>query len=206
MYEMFQRIKTLIEMRQLFRAGNAGDVAALKLTLFGDSEDVSSYSEAVLAQRDRNFEALDIEQLSAYPEGSFGHAYSQFMARNKLYPFNFSARVLELFGRYPVSMRYVRLHDMIHVLLGFETDINGELGVYAFVGEQKYNQTMNKAARSARFVGRLMFWSRAAVQVAQARGVALAANAKVLVAEPLEEMLELPLEQVRRDLGLIEPS
>jgi ubiquinone biosynthesis protein COQ4 len=204
---MFERIKTILEMLRIIRAGkNVGDAAALKLTLLGRSEEPSPYSEAVLAQRERNFSPLDIEQLASYAKDTFGYAYSEFMARNNLHPFNFTDRVLELFTRYPVSMRYVRLHDMIHVLLEFETDIKGELGVYAFVGEQNYNKTMNKAARAARLMGRLMFWSRTAIRAAQAKGVALSKDAKVLISEPLEDMLALPLEDVRRDMGLGQAS
>jgi ubiquinone biosynthesis protein Coq4 len=200
---MFERVKILAQMiRTLHRGEFIGDAAALKLSLLGKNEDEGPYSEQALATRQLNFSPLQIEELLEYPKGTLGHAYGEFMTRNSLKPLNFSTEVSELFSRFPVSMRYIRVHDLIHVLLGFETDINGELGVYAFVGEQNYNRTMTRAARMARFVGRLMFWRRSRVREVQARGVALARGAKVLVAQPLEEMLSYRLPDARQKLGL----
>jgi len=190
-------------MFRILRSGkNIGDAAALKLSLLGDREDESSYTQRVLATRAKNFELIETAALLDYPENSFGRAYAEFMRRNALKPFNFSQRVHELFSRFPVSMRYVRIHDMVHVLLGFETDISGELWVYAFIGEQNYNRTLNKAARAARLMGHLMFWNRVRVREVQERGGSLAAGAKVLIAEPLEDKLDRPLDELRVELGL----
>jgi len=200
---MLDKLRTIREMLRIFRSGKElGDVAVLKLTLFSDAEVPGEHSELVLGREEENFRAIELDALKAMPAGSFGEAYARFMGRNELMPFNFSGRVRSLFARYPVSIRYVRVHDMIHVLLGFEADFVGEIGVYAFVAEQNYNQTLNRAARAARLFGKLMFWSRRRIQAAEARGVALAATAKVLVAERLETMLHRPLDEVRQELGL----
>lgn len=193
-------------MIRILRSGeNIGDVPALKLTLISDREDPSPHSEAALSQVERNFSPLDPDALAALPEGSFGRAYASFMKRNGLMPFNFSSRTRALFERYPVSIRYVRLHDMIHVLLGFEPDLAGEAGVYAFVAEQHYTPTLDRAAGWSRRFARLLFWARSRMDAAQTRGKRLAAGARILVNEPLEEMLELPLSEVRARLGIRAP-
>lgn len=200
---MESKLKTIWEMFRIYRTRtNMGDVAALKLTLLSDREEDSPYTEGVLQTREESFSVIDFEGLDGYPEGSFGRAFADFMRRNRLDPLNLSDRSRPLFDRYPVSIRYVRVHDMFHVLLGFETDMVGELGVYAFVGEQGYNSTLNRAARTARTVGRLMFWARTRIHEAEARGGTLGRLAPPLIAQPLESMLPEPLEDVRRHVGL----
>ena len=177
-------------------------LAALKLTLFGQREKASPYTDGVVATKEQNFTHIDLTRLAVYPRHTFGYAFAGFLERNDLQPLNLSDRSRPLFDRYPVSIRYVRVHDMFHVLLGFETDIVGELGVYAFVGAQGYNETLDKAARTARRVGRLMFWAKGRIREAEARGAALAATAPPLIIQPLESMFDRPLDDVRRDLGL----
>ena len=194
-------------MRRIYQSGDhLGDVAVLKVTLFSNGDAPGPYTEKILARRAENFTRIDLDQLAALPPGSFGHEYSRFMRRNGLRPFNFSDRVAALFDTFPVSTRYVRIHDMVHVLLGFEPDIPGELGVYAFVGEQHYNPTLDRAALTARFFAAFMFWSRSKMRAARLRGKALARGARILIAEPLEDMLERPLAEVRRELGLAADS
>lgn len=200
---MLSKLATIGEMFRIYRSrNNMGDVAALKLTLFGEREEESPFTQGVLDMREQSFSVLDLARLDRYPNGTFGRAFAQFMRRNRLDPLNLSDRTRPLFDRYPVSIRYVRVHDMFHVLLGFETDMIGELGVYAFIGEQGYNHTLDRAARAARRVGRLMFWARRRIRDAEARGEALGRHAPPLIAQPLEAMLDRPLEEVRREVGL----
>ena len=44
----------------------------------------------------------------------------------------------ELLARNAFSIRYALIHDMVHVLTGFDASWVGEVGVLAFVGGQNY--------------------------------------------------------------------
>lgn len=196
------KLGTIREIIRIMRRGeHVGDAAALKLTLTAD-EPPGPHTEAVLARAGQNFEALDFDALAGMPEGSFGRAYADFMTLNGLKPLNFSERSRPIFARYPVSMRYVRVHDLVHVLLGLGTDAAGEAGVYAFVAEQRYTPTLDKAARAAHRFSKLLFWARARVREAERIGREAAQGARILVAEPLEDLLDQPLETVRRSMGI----
>lgn len=156
---MFEKLRTITRIIKIIRSWeNLGDVAVLKVTLFQQNEGESRYREAVEALKDRNFDILRLEELKEMPEESFGRAYYEFMVRNELKPFNFSENIKALFDRYPVTVRYARVHDMFHTLLGFEADLSGEVGVYAFVGKQNYSTFLNKAARTGGRMRWLLFW------------------------------------------------
>ncbi len=199
------KLATILEMIRIMRSGeNLGDAGVLKLTVFGRRDPPGPHDDAVRGFAEQNFRPLDPAALARMPAGSFGRAYADFMGRNGLSPLNFSARSHPFFERYPVSIRYLRVHDLVHVLIGLEPDYPGEVGVYAFVGAQGYNRTLNRAARLARFVGRLLFPLRRRIREAERIGREAARDARILIAEPLEEMLERPLVEVRRALGLPE--
>ncbi|CAM2011709.1 Coq4 family protein [Acanthopleuribacter pedis] len=196
---MFHKLKTVAQMTRTMRRGeHVGDVPVLKMTLFMDQEAPSRHTDQALAMHDINFSHIDPTQLVRLPQGTFGHAYGRFMAFHQLQPFNFSSAIKPLFEKYPITIRYVRVHDMIHTLLDFDTSLAGELGVYSFVGQQHYTPTLDWAARVADRVAVLPFWQRARLKAAQARGKALAKDAAVLIAAPLETLFEQPLDEVRR--------
>lgn len=200
---MFERIKTIFEIRAVLRRGEfVGDAAALKLSLMGADEPACPHTAAVRAMRARNFEQLSPAQLAQLPSGSFGEAYAAFLRDHGLSALNFSERSSAIFDKHPVATRYIRVHDMIHVLLGFGPDVAGELGVYAFIARQDYGATLNRAARTASRLASLMFWARARMRAAEARGQRLAQGAAILIAEPLEDWLGEPLDAVRSRLGL----
>lgn len=200
---MLAHARTLLEIVSILARGrDVGDVAVLKLTFFSEAEAPGIHTPKVLELRQQNFQPLDLDALGQLEAGSFGHAYADFMRRNGLSPFNFSARVHPLFERFPVATRYARVHDMIHVLLGFETDWVGEIAVYAFVAEQHYSDTLDRAARMAHRAGKLLWTRRKQVVAAERRARELASGAQPLVSAPLESMLEQPLPVVRQRLGL----
>ncbi len=196
------KLGTIREIIRIMRSGeDVGDAAALKLTLTAD-EPPGPHTEAARAHAEQNFQPLDFEALAALPEGTFGRAYADFMRDNGLKPLNFSERSRPIFEQHPVALRYIRIHDMVHVLIGLGTDGPGEAGVYAFVAEQKYTPTLDKAARTAHRVGKLMFWARSRVREAERVGREAAEGAQILVTAPLEDMLDRPLDEVRRAVGV----
>ncbi len=198
---MIKHIRTVAQMTRTMRRGEyVGDVPVLKMTLFMDREAPSDHTAQALTMHDINFAPIELADLNRLPSHTFGHAYGRFMARHKLQPFNFSSEIEPLFEKYPITIRYVRVHDMIHTLLNFDTSLAGEMGVYAFVGEQHYTPTLDWAARVADRMAFLPFWQRARMKAAQARGKALARDAAVLVTAPLETLFDQPLCEVRHAL------
>lgn len=198
---MMKQIRTVAQMTRTMRRGEyVGDVPVLKMTLFMEREAPSDYTGQALTMHDINFSPIALADLNRLPSHTFGHAYGRFMARHKLQPFNFSPEIEPLFEKYPITIRYVRVHDMIHTLLNFDTSLAGEMGVYAFVGEQHYTPTLDWAARVADRMAFLPFWQRARMKAAQARGKALARDAAVLITAPLETLFDQPLCEVRHTL------
>tara|TARA_B110001454_G_scaffold219099_1_gene249914 strand:- start:18279 stop:18971 length:693 start_codon:yes stop_codon:yes gene_type:complete len=78
---------------------------------------------------------IDLHELKKNPEGSLGYAFAHHMLRNKLDP--------EFYGKLNVSndetyvmMRLRQTHDLWHVLAGFTTEVQDELGLQAFMFAQ----------------------------------------------------------------------
>jgi ubiquinone biosynthesis protein Coq4 len=190
-------------MRQAIRdPQRIGDVAAYKAELAG----TRGYPE-IEAQLDsvRGFHPrLDLERLASLPSGTFGRTFAEFMGRNRLVQIVPSDAIdLELRRRNAFTLRYAAIHDMVHVLLDFPTDWPGEVGVWAFVGAQRWSRAFDWAGRMALWVAPF----RCPLRLGEAwrshrRGRRLAAGAEMLLAYKLEDMLDRPLDEVRRELGI----
>ncbi len=189
-------------IKSISRKASTGDISALKLALFVESEETNSFTSPISKQKELHFTPIDFKPLAQLPAGTLGRVYSDFMKENQLSPLNFTNEVHDIFDKFPIGMRYIRIHDLVHVLLGFKTDIAGEIGVYAFIAEQSYSKTLNSAARTAKIFGRILFWKRAEILSAEQRGFELAQGAKPLILIPLEERMNWPLEKVRAEAGL----
>jgi len=156
-----------------------------------------------LASRDR---------MQALPDGSFGHAYLAFARRN-----GFSVDgLLEACDRGLGALnaqldperrwffqRLNLMHDLWHVLTGYDTDPAGETALLGFsIGQG----LANRSVRLLYFVSmalapkRERFGFQRSVLQARRRGQ----RAGPLFAQRYEELLPRPLEAVRRELG-IEP-
>lgn len=175
-----------------------GDAAALKLKITSGPEEPTVHTDKVRWLQDETFQPIDLDWLARLPHESFGFQYFDFLQKNKLKPLNFSESTKGLFRFYPVGVRYVRVHDMFHVLLGFDTSVEGELGVYAFVESQNYSKQLNAAAKTARLFGRLFFWKSTELDRAYFRGKALSEFAENFIELPFEQHFEEPVEALRR--------
>ncbi len=194
----FQMLREAI--RTLRKGEFIGDAAALKSAMVQSPEN-PAYVESTRRLNAYNLKPLSTAVLMSLPAGTFGREYGEFLTRNRLTPFNFSGNYQDLLDRNPVMTRYIRIHDMVHTVLGFDTSLAGELGVYAFIYEQKYNQNLNRAYHLGRFGYRLLKpfgWK--ALSAAERRGKQLANEAKPLIVEPLEDYFSQPLEQVQLSL------
>ena len=142
---------------------------------------------------------IDIEELGALEPGTFGYAYHAFMVANNLAPLQISTPVAqELAGQNVVAVRYVLLHDAFQVLLGFDTSLAGELGVWTFVATQNYSPTFAKAAATAVLLyPYLAIDQQEKLTFAVERATLLADSARLVLPMLLEEWWSFPLADVR---------
>jgi ubiquinone biosynthesis protein COQ4 len=157
----------------------------------------------------------DRAALAALPEGSFGRAYADFMHAGQLDaaglveadqtamqhspPRDRPDPDMEFFGD-----RLRDMHDLWHVLTGYGRDEAGEAANLAFTLGQVWNVGIAVIVVAAMVLGpkdTSFHWQRYLYQAWQ-RGRC----ARLLSAAPYERLLPLPLEDVRRQLGINPPN
>jgi ubiquinone biosynthesis protein COQ4 len=75
--------------------------------------------------------SLDLEVLRNLPDGTLGRAYADHMTTNRLDHAALPAHYAKDPSLY-VRAHLYESHDIWHVVTGFKTDVNGELGLQAF--------------------------------------------------------------------------
>ncbi len=99
--------------------------------------------------------------------------------------------------------RYIVMHDMIHVLLGCDTSIPGEMEVGGFVIGQRYFRASKLFALHYAITAPILSPRQVSRSYASLRrGFARAQGVPMLLAEPLEAYFADDLEHVRARLGL----
>lgn len=187
-----------------YRQGRKADSGAYKAAAFGGR--AYAHVEERLHALAEPLPAISRDTLRRCRAGSFGRAYADFMDARGLRPLEVSPEVAaELGAGHLLDVRYVLLHDTFHVLLGFDTDLPGELGVWSFVSAQCYSPTYERAAG----LGRLLYPVIAPGQLAHLRacdrrGRRLAGQAVSLIVQPIERYWNMPLDEVRAAFGLHE--
>lgn len=132
---------------------------------------------------------IDVAELGALPRGTLGREYVEFIGARGLHPFIVSPAVeRDVIERSIGIARYAMLHDVFHVLTGFDTRWAGELGVWAFVAAQGY-EPMHKVALT---LGCLMYPIIAPLQIPRLwknlrRGLAMGRRAERLLLLPLDQ-------------------
>jgi ubiquinone biosynthesis protein COQ4 len=155
----------------------------------------------------------DRSRLEAMPEGSLGREYLRFMDRARISAGGLvdaqmmgvdpSARLELDPRRLYVADRLRDMHDLWHVLTEYGADDTGEIANLWFSVGQFGNPGMAFIA----FFGVLDGLSHGHKAFARYcyRAYLRGKRAKRLLSEPLEEMLDLPIDEARRRLG-IEPT
>ncbi len=149
--------------------------------------------------------AIDLEALARLEPGTLGHEYQRFLAINGLTPIVMSERVdPELAARNAFVIRYGTIHDMVHVLTGFDASWPGEVGVWAFVGGQRYSRGFQITA----VVALLAALFRCPLRLGEAwrsfrRGWAMGEAAELVISQRLEEQFEVPVAEIRVRLGIV---
>ncbi len=199
-----KRMELIREFRAAMKSTDRlGDVVVLKAELSGRSG-CRPEVEATLGEVRGYHPRLDLDALAALPEGAFGREYVRFLRHNKLFPITLSGTLpAEMVARNAFTVRYGIIHDMVHVLLGFDASWPGEVGVWAFIGGQDYGPTFNFAARMALLAAPF----RCPLRLGEAwrayvKGREMGRRARPVVAVRLEDLLDRPLEEVRAQLGI----
>lgn len=185
-----------------FREGRLGDAAVYKAVALT----APPFPEALNAVRSLAEPLPDFANLvsDSLSEGSLGHAYCEFISKHGIKPLSISPMVRsEVAPINLVASRYVLVHDVFHVLLGFDISRAGELAVWSFVAAQGYSRSFGRAAALANVLYPLVEPSaRADLQNQRTRAIELARECPCLIGQPLERYWSTPLNTVRRELGI----
>ena len=197
------QLSLLPEVISAFRDGRIGDAAVLKAVAlspasYGDIERAIGRMEMPLP--DLSALTQDLNPMS----GTLGWHYSQFIHLNNIEPLRPSVRtVLQLQPTNLVAARYVLLHDVFHVLLGFDISRCGELAVWSFVAAQRYNVAFSGAAMMATWIYPLLEpQSFRQLALHRKRGHYLGSTVPCLIKQPIEKFWAVPLDEVRAQLGI----
>lgn len=152
----------------------------------------------------------DEEYLDSLPVGTVGHAYRSYMTTNDLLPGVYDeATVLRPIAErnnwsedfYWLMRRITTLHDFFHVIGGYSTDVAGEIMVMGFqLGQIEPTGVLGKLGYfyAAIVPGASVPHKVRAYRQALERG----RRADLLAAAPWEELLDRPIDEVRRLLGV----
>ncbi len=189
-------------------------IESLSMDTLARAHDRMAATEAgrrLLAERPDIVDQLaDRESLARLPAGSVGRAYLAFVEREGISAQGIrDAAEIGAPGQaaipYPydyVQARFRDTHDLWHAVVGFHGDLVGEISLLSFGLGQIFNPAI------ALIVGVGLFRT---TEFPQVRPVMLEAfrrgrKATFLLAQPWEEMLARPVDEVRRELGLGAPQ
>jgi ubiquinone biosynthesis protein Coq4 len=175
-----------------------GDIGALKIFLARPKENPSLKRELLESWKSSFDIPVELNRLEDCPKGSLGERYLYFLKENQIQPILFSSSFEPYLKLQPVSLRYLKLHDIYHVLFDFKTTIAGEVGLYAFIGEKNYASTFKTALKAGIWIGKKVYKEKFyQITRAQNKGVALAKRVQDPLLIPWEEYLDENLEELR---------
>jgi ubiquinone biosynthesis protein COQ4 len=167
----------------------------------------SENGRRLLAERSDLLRALsDRERLRALPDGTLGREYLRFAEREQIFPAGIEEVMTRVQGAAAdADVAYVRtrersLHDLLHVLTGYGRDPAGEIALLAFTAAQDGNRAID-------WLSLLGCWKalvRGRIEILRLRrhGRRRGRQAPWMVEQPWEALLERPIDDVRRQLGL----
>ena len=183
----------------------------------GDEDALSGYDEMALANpqaeamlSDRYLSPTpDLDELAALPEGSLGRAFHHYLTSNGLDPTLLrESAFIEAHKRRGDEVGYLaergfQLHDMFHVLTGYDTTPLGEVRVVSFTVAQTpapYPAMIiaSRPLQAALYQPKLL----PAIMDAITDGWALGRRAKPLMGVHWEDHWDEPLDAIRRAYDL----
>lgn len=149
------------------------------------------------------FPKLDLDQLALLPENTLGYKYASYMKSNNLDP-DFYKVTYHDEATY-MFYRYGQVHDLWHVLIGFDISIEGELGMMGYT----YAQANGQAAIlivALTFLHGVFFKPLDLKNYVESfvTGWELGRKTKRLFAIDWQTQMARPYDDVRQDLNFIE--
>jgi ubiquinone biosynthesis protein COQ4 len=149
--------------------------------------------------------SVDLEALLKLPQASLGHTYATYIKESGFDPnFYRLVKVEDDVSYFLLRMR--QTHDIWHIVAGFATDVNGELGLKAFELAQTH-RTMSAVLIAGGLLSTLFKQPESLDELLEqiAIGYRLGAKAKPFFAQKWEENWEKPLLEWRQEL-CVEPT
>ena len=155
----------------------------------------------------------DREALARVPEGTLGRAYLSFIERENISPEGIMAAgekgtTKEVRMPAPLDWVYGRMrdtHDLWHAAVGYSGDVLGETALLAFTFAQTWNPAIALIIAIGLTKSGVAPLGGAAARKTILEGFRRGRKAAWLPAQAWEEMLALPLDEVRRRLSLGAP-
>lgn len=203
---MLLKLKKLYKVIQTYKnSQKVGDFAILKADALGAK--VDPLVAAKLQQVVGYYPKIDLEQLSHYPQGTFGREYADHMQKNHLQPLNISPESEDIAKGNVFALRYIVTHDIFHVLLGFDTSYAGEIGVLAFAAEQNYSKSLKISLWFAKVIYPILAPQQfKAIFANLKKGKELAKKADFLLGYRFEEHWQEPIQTMRKRLSILQFS
>ncbi|MDC0720314.1 Coq4 family protein [Nannocystis bainbridge] len=161
--------------------------------------EVKTYLERPLAPLQ-----LKLEALRTLPEGSLGREFARFLDARKLDPNGVYHSAADTVGDAALMKLHLeRSHDLWHTVLGFDTDVAGELGLQAFYIAQ-LQSPLGHLLLSAGLLNGMLFQYEDGDRRMEAitRGWRLGQTTRPLFGADWAAMLTWPIEQVREHFGI----
>jgi len=151
---------------------------------------------------------VDREALRNLPAATLGRAYLAFVEKENISAEGLLAAAeqgIEAWAHLPPELAWMHArlrdtHDLFHAAVGYQGDVLGELALLAFT----LGQVFNPAIAFIILIGLFKTIHEPEARKVIWDGYRRGAKARLLIAQPWESMLELPLDEVRRRLSLEE--
>ncbi|MEM9161927.1 MAG: Coq4 family protein [Cyanobacteria bacterium P01_F01_bin.4] len=194
--------RTIQAFQDLLMQGQVGDAAFLRTQFIAISANPQVVSQ--LKNLPNHLPEINLDQLSQLPKGTLGHEYAQHMQANNIQPLQISPDLQQEAKQDPFALRFTLSHDILHVLLGFDTSYAGEAGVLSFTMAQGYSFALSAYQPVLTFLYPLIFSAEGEQMRANIhRGETLGRQANCLLAYPFEKDWARPITDIRTELRLI---
>lgn len=150
--------------------------------------------------------SIDLNVLGKLPAGTLGRELADWFQRKGFAP-DALDRKQRGSDRARVKRHLERTHDIWHVVVGFDTDVAGEVGLQAFYLAQ-LDSPVPLVLLSTAFLNSLINQNQDAARRMDAvtRGWLLGKRSKPLFGLDWSALWDVPLDQVRLRLGMVEPG
>jgi len=149
---------------------------------------------------------MDFDWLCGLPENTLGRHYTKFYLDNGLTFYGHEKDLPDLFETFEkdwVTHRFYKIHDILHTIGGFGTDVASELGLQMFDAVNLREPYGIGALASSPYM--VLRYGQPVKTVKEIlRGYRIGRRAPNLFFVPFEEMWELDIDELRERFGLVD--